>query len=116
MFFFTCREYHTEYHKSGTRKKEILSEQCLWQLSWNQLFQIRTTAQKKDFSELLTPAQKKHVALNGTIARCQVANQQFNWFGDMRFETVIPRRVEEGLIKNMRSISSTRPISCMAEY
>ena len=50
---------------------------------------------EKGFKRVIVPAQKKHVALNGTIARCQVACQQFNWFGDMRFETEIPERIEQ---------------------
>ena len=50
---------------------------------------------EKGFKRVIDPAQKKHVALNGTIARCQVACQQFNWFGDMRFETTVPARIEE---------------------
>ena len=50
---------------------------------------------EKGFKRVIDPAQKKHVALNGTIARCQVACQQYNWFGDMRFETTIPSRLEE---------------------
>lgn len=50
---------------------------------------------EKGFKRAIDPAQKKHVALNGTIARCQVACQQYNWFGDMRFETEIPARLEE---------------------
>lgn len=49
---------------------------------------------EKGFKRVIDPAQKKHVALNGTIARCQVACQQFNWFGDMRFEDNIPERLE----------------------
>lgn len=36
----------------------------------------------------------KYVAVNTTVSRCQVACQQSNWFGDMRFETVIPQRIE----------------------
>lgn len=49
---------------------------------------------EKGFKRVIDPAQKKHVALNGTIARCQVACQQFNWFGDMRFETPVPARLK----------------------
>ena len=37
----------------------------------------------------------KYVAVNTTISRCQVACQQSNWFGDMRFETVYPQRVAD---------------------
>ena len=49
---------------------------------------------EKGFKRVIDPAQKKHVALNGTIARCQVACQQYNWIGDMRFEPNIPDRLE----------------------
>lgn len=49
---------------------------------------------EKGFLRVINPKHKKHVALNGKIARCQVANQQFNWYGDMRFETVIPQRLQ----------------------
>lgn len=48
---------------------------------------------EKGFKRAIDPNQKKHVALNGKIARCQVACQQYNWFGDMRFETLIPKRI-----------------------
>lgn len=37
----------------------------------------------------------KYVAVNTTVSRCQVACQQSNWFGDMRFETVYPQRVAD---------------------
>lgn len=50
---------------------------------------------EKGFKRVIDPNQKKHVALNGTIARCQVACQQYNWFGDMRLEKDIPNRLEE---------------------
>lgn len=50
---------------------------------------------EKGFKRAIDPNQKKHVALNGKIARCQVACQQYNWFGDMRFETLIPKRIED---------------------
>lgn len=49
---------------------------------------------EKGFKRVIDPNQKKHVALNGTIARCQVACQQYNWYGDMRFETNIEERLE----------------------
>ncbi|CAM9145242.1 DNA cytosine methyltransferase [Mycoplasma marinum] len=38
---------------------------------------------------------KKRVSINSTISRTQAANQQFNWCGDMRFETKIPKRIQE---------------------
>ena len=50
---------------------------------------------EKGFKRAIDPNQKKHVALNGTISRCQVACQQYNWFGDMRFESDIPKRLED---------------------
>ena len=50
---------------------------------------------EKGYKRVVDPNQKKHVALNGHIARCQVACQQFNWFGDMRLETDIPKRLED---------------------
>ncbi len=50
---------------------------------------------EKGFKRVIDPNQIKHVALNGKIARCQVACQQYNWFGDMRFESDIPKRLEE---------------------
>ena len=50
---------------------------------------------EKGFNRVIDPNQIKHIALNGKIARCQVACQQYNWFGDMRFETHIPQRLEE---------------------
>ncbi|GLI52205.1 hypothetical protein TSYNTROOL_22910 [Tepidanaerobacter syntrophicus] len=50
---------------------------------------------EKGFKRVIDPNQIKHVALNGKIARCQVACQQYNWFGDMRFETEIPQRLED---------------------
>lgn len=50
---------------------------------------------EKGFKRVVDPNQIKHVALNGTVARCQVACQQYNWFGDMRFENVIPQRLED---------------------
>ena len=37
----------------------------------------------------------KYVAVNTTVSRCQVACQQSNWFGDMRFETEYPQRVAD---------------------
>ena len=66
---------------------------------------------EKGFKRVIDPNQKKHVALNGTIARCQVACQQFNWFGDMRLETTIPQRLEDdprifkGMYEGKRSVA-----------
>lgn len=48
---------------------------------------------EKGFMRVIDPKHKRHVALNGKVGRCQVANQQFNWYGDMRFETDIPKRL-----------------------
>ena len=50
---------------------------------------------EKGFKRVTDPKQIKHVALNGTVARCQVACQQYNWYGDMRFESDISLRLEE---------------------
>lgn len=50
---------------------------------------------EKGFKRVIDPKQIKHVSLNGTISRCQVACQQFNWFGDMRFEPSISERLEK---------------------
>ena len=66
---------------------------------------------EKGFKRAIDPNQKKHVALNGIIARCQVACQQYNWFGDMRFETQIPQRIEndsriyKGEYNNQRGVA-----------
>lgn len=49
---------------------------------------------EKGFKRVIDPNQSKHVALNGKVARCQVACQQYNWFGDMRFEDNIPERIQ----------------------
>ena len=49
---------------------------------------------EKGFKRVIDPNQTKHVALNGKIARCQVACQQYNWFGDMRFESPVPDRIK----------------------
>lgn len=48
---------------------------------------------EKGFLRVIDPKHKKHVALNGKIARCQVANQQYNWYGDMRFESKLEQRL-----------------------
>lgn len=48
---------------------------------------------EKGFMRVVDPKHNKHVALNGKIARCQVATQQYNWYGDMRFEVEIPQRL-----------------------
>lgn len=75
---------------------------------------------EKGFKRVVDPAQKKHVALNGTIARCQVACQQFNWFGDMRFEPVVPKRLEDdprifkGYYNGQRGVARTlTPRECL---
>lgn len=48
---------------------------------------------QKGFERAINPKEKKHVALNGKIARCQVACQQYNWFGDLRFETNVSEKI-----------------------
>lgn len=66
---------------------------------------------EKGFKRVVDPMQSKHVALNGRIARCQVACQQYNWFGDMRFEKQIPARIEndariyKGLYAGVRGVA-----------
>ncbi|MCK9479268.1 MAG: DNA (cytosine-5-)-methyltransferase [Firmicutes bacterium] len=48
---------------------------------------------EKGFLRVIDPKHKRHVAINRKIGRCQIANQQFNWYGDMRFETTLPKRL-----------------------
>lgn len=48
---------------------------------------------EKGFLRVVDPKHNKHVALNGKVARCQFATQQYNWYGDMRFELEIPQRL-----------------------
>ena len=74
----------------------------------------------KGFNRVIDPNQIKHVALNSTISRCQVACQQYNWFGDMRFETEIPDRLEndervhKGYYKGIRGVTRTlTPRECL---
>lgn len=52
---------------------------------------------KKGFYRATDKKNAKYVAVNTTISRTQVACQQSNWFGDMRFETVYPKRVADDL-------------------
>lgn len=75
---------------------------------------------EKGFKRVVDPNQIKHVALNGTIARCQVACQQYNWFGDMRFEETIPERLEvderiyKGEFNGVRGVTRTlTPRECL---
>lgn len=49
---------------------------------------------QKGFMRVTSPKEGKHIALNSKISRCQVACQQYNWFGDMRFEQNFPERIE----------------------
>jgi len=74
----------------------------------------------KGFNRVIDPKQSKHVALNGKVARCQVACQQYNWFGDMRFEDNIPKRIEDdpriykGEYKGVRGVARTlTPRECL---
>lgn len=74
----------------------------------------------KGFQRVTSPNESKHVSLNGKIARCQVACQQYNWFGDMRFETEIPKRLEEdnrvykGIYHGIRGVARTlTPRECL---
>lgn len=48
---------------------------------------------EKGFYRATDKKNHKYVAVNTTISRTQVACQQSNWFGDMRFETNPPKRV-----------------------
>lgn len=50
---------------------------------------------EKGFYRATDKKNAKYVAVNTTISRTQVACQQSNWFGDMRFETVYPKRVAD---------------------
>lgn len=50
---------------------------------------------EKGFLRVVDPKHKRHVALNGTIARTQIANQQYNWYGDIRIESNIPKHIEK---------------------
>lgn len=74
----------------------------------------------KGFIRVTDPKQIKHIALNNKISRCQVACQQYNWFGDMRFETEIPERIEvddrihKGEYKGLRGVTRTlTPRECL---
>lgn len=74
----------------------------------------------KGFNRVIDPKQIKHIALNSKISRCQVACQQYNWFGDMRFESEIPNRIEEdarihkGIYKGVRGVARTlTPRECL---
>ena len=66
---------------------------------------------EKGFKRVVDPNQIKHVALNGKIARCQVACQQYNWFGDMRFETEIPERLEKDCRVYKGNFNGTRGVA-----
>ena len=74
----------------------------------------------KGFTRVTDPKQIKHIALNNKISRCQVACQQYNWFGDMRFETEIPERLEiderihKGEYNGVRGVTRTlTPRECL---
>ncbi len=51
---------------------------------------------EKGFKRVIDPKQIKHVSLNGTISRCQVACQQFNWF-----ETCVLNHQFQNVLKKM---------------
>lgn len=65
----------------------------------------------KGFERVIDPKHLRHVALNGKIARTQIANQQYNWYGDMRIEYEIPQEIEnderihKGIYKGERCVS-----------
>lgn len=50
---------------------------------------------EKGFLRVIDPKHLRHVALNSKIARTQIANQQYNWYGDIRVEKDIPQRIED---------------------
>lgn len=50
---------------------------------------------QKGFERVIDPKHARHVALNGAIARTQIANQQFNWYGDIRIEYKIGKEIED---------------------
>lgn len=50
---------------------------------------------EKGFYRATDKKNAKYVAVNTTISRTQVACQQSNWFGDMRFETKYPKRIAD---------------------
>lgn len=50
---------------------------------------------EKGFYRATDAKNRKYTAVNTMVSRTQVACQQFNWFGDMRFETEYPQRVAE---------------------
>lgn len=50
---------------------------------------------EKGFLRVIDRKHLRHVALNSKISRTQIANQQYNWYGDIRIENTIPTRIEE---------------------
>ncbi len=55
---------------------------------------------EKGFKWITKPLSlKKRVSINGTIARTQAANQQFNWCGDMIFEANPRRKFSEDIFR-----------------
>lgn len=50
---------------------------------------------EKGFLRVIDPKHKRHVAINSKIARTQIANQQYNWYGDIRIESDIPKIIAE---------------------
>ena len=74
----------------------------------------------KGFLRVTNPKESKHIALNHKVSRCQVACQQYNWFGDMRFESHIPERIEndkrihKGIFNGVRGVTRTlTPRECL---
>lgn len=49
---------------------------------------------QKGFDRVIDPKHNRHVALNSKISRTQIANQQYNWYGDIRIEFQIPQRLK----------------------
>lgn len=66
---------------------------------------------EKGFLRVVDPKHNRHVVLNSRIARTQIANQQFNWYGDIRIEYNIPERLEhderifKGFYKGSRCVA-----------
>lgn len=89
------REFHSLFSKIMDPQKVKLTHDMAALLESN--VPNKYYLPEKGFLRAIDPNQKKHVALNGKVARCQVACQQYNWFGDMRFETEIPQRLMDDL-------------------
>ena len=92
IFFFFFKKKYKELFKNLEDPKTIKLETTLEDYLDEEI-PNKYYLPEKGFNRVTNPCEIKHVSLNGKIARCQVACQQYNWFGDMRFETSIPKRV-----------------------